>query len=79
MFDCPEQSHTSPDSILSIVSGSPSSNVMLSGPPAAGVERVTVNLPEASAFTLTAFPHEGVTVTFAPGAAIPGILISVFC
>ena len=72
IFDCPEQSQTSPIRMSSSTRGSPSSMVSVWGPPASGVSIRTLHRPDPSARTAAgSAPHEGVTVTLRPGSARP--------
>jgi len=50
MFDCPEQTHTSPIKIFFRVIAEPSDIVIENGPPAFGVFTLSFQLPSESAF-----------------------------
>ena len=80
MFDCPEHIHTSPERMSLRTVTSPSSNVILYGPPAFGVLTWTVNLPFASAVAwYVLLFHEVVTFTAVPALVVPGIVSTLFC
>ena len=73
MFDCPEHSHTSPETMFSrVIESLPSSMVMLHGPPASGVGSPIEKLPSRPASAASGFSsHPACTVTLLPGDACP--------
>jgi hypothetical protein len=64
MFDCPEQTQTSPIRMSFNVNFSPSLKVIVKGPPAIGVAKFDFHLPSAFAFMVYTFlSHDVVMVT----------------
>jgi len=71
MFDCPEQSQTSPErTFLSSRVFCPLT-VMVNGPPAAGVRSFRLQVPSPAAVVDAVAPHDAVTAIFSPGCAQP--------
>src|SRR5687767_258794 len=80
IFDCPEQSQTSPIRTLLSVTAFPSLMEISNGPPADGVVIISLHFPDASVLVLyLLLSHVGVTVIEDPGADQPQTGTSAFC
>ncbi|MNR23730.1 hypothetical protein D3C85_1407670 [compost metagenome] len=80
MLDWPEHNQTSPIIMLVNVSFSPSSKVMVNGPPALGVLILTFQLPSASMLPVIFWLfQDGIIVMVLFGAPFPQNVVMSFC
>ncbi len=71
MFDCPEQSQTSPMSTSSRTTWLLPLMVSLNGPPAGSAGSLAIHLPSAPGVAVTAGLSPNCTLTGSPGSAQP--------